>query len=163
MKKNIYYHISIEDGLNKSLSHFTNIIVKILSDKRTWDRYTFVNTLSSDKATIHITLNKPKTIENICNFKGLSCTDMNNHNIYINANRWFYGAPKSKLNLKNYREYLINHEIFHAMNGTHNKCQDYEICPISHQYTLGIPKHSRTTSWPLSWEKDLLKKLPEIY
>jgi len=84
--------------------------------------------------------------------------------IYINSNRWSRGSKKSKLSLKEYREYLINHEVFHALGGGHNLCTKKDkVCPISHQYTKGIPVGVKKTSWPLKWEHEQLNKLPEIY
>ena len=41
-KKTLLYLIKIEPQLQKSLNHFKNIVTKILSSKKTWKGYTFI-------------------------------------------------------------------------------------------------------------------------
>ena len=164
MKKvTLKYHISIQDGLKRSLKHFGDFVENVLTDKRTWKRYKFERTLNKSEAKFKIILTKPSNIYNLCNMKGLSCTNMITKDVFINSNRWFNGSKPSKLGLNEYRKYLINHEVFHALGGGHNVCKENEICPVSHQHTIGIPKNSKSNSWPLSFEEKQLLKTPFIF
>lgn len=164
MKSNILkYHISIENGLHKSLKHFSLIIEGVLNDKRTWKKYNFVRTFDKNEAKVKIILTKPSTIFSICKLKGLSCTDMIKKEIYINSNRWLRGSKKSKMNIKNYRKYLINHEMFHALGGGHNECKSNQICGVTHQQTLGIPHKSKPNPWPKDWEQKQLYGISFLY
>lgn len=163
MKNDIKYYVSIEKNVNRSLSHFANIIYFILNHKKTWNKYKFIRTYNKYDADFKIILSKPSTIRKICNLNGLSCTNMITKDIYINSNRWINGSKKSKLNLNNYRIYLINHEVFHALGGGHNKCANNSICPVTYQQTLGIPKNSKPNPWPLDSEQKLLHKTSFIW
>ena len=164
MKNDILkYHISIEDGLKRSLTHFGNIVDNILQDKRTWKRYKFVRTYNEKESNFKIILTKPASIYSICQMKGLSCTNMITKDVFINSNRWFNGSKPSKMDLNSYRKYLINHEVFHALGGGHNICKENQICPVTHQQTIGMPQNSKPNPWPRPFEEKQLEKIPFIF
>lgn len=157
------YHISIEDGITRSLKHFGNIVDNILKDKRTWKRYKFIRTYNKKESNFKIILTKPASIYSICKMKGLSCTNMITKDIFINLNRWKNGSKKSQMNITNYRQYLINHEVFHALGGGHNVCKENQVCPVTEQQTIRIPKNSKPNPWPLHFEQKQLEKIPFIF
>jgi hypothetical protein len=64
----------------------------------------------------------PATIAKKCNNENLSCAELGGRHVWLNAVRWFHGAPKSKLSLENYRQYMISHEIGHILGFDHKKC-----------------------------------------
>lgn len=62
--------------------------------------------------------------------------------IYINEANWF-GVPESGLTTVNYQEYIINHEIGHALGYDHVGCNadtaHDNVCPVMYQSTVGCP------------------------
>ena len=162
-KETLKYHISIQDGLKRSLKHFADFVENVLTDKRTWKKYSFKRTMNKSEAKFKIILTKPSDIFHLCNMKGLSCTNMITKDVFINSSRWFNGSKPSKLRLNDYRKYLINHEVFHALGGGHNVCKENQICGVSHQQTLGIPKNSKPNPWPKNFEQKQLEKTPFIF
>lgn len=61
--------------------------------------------------------------------------------ILINYKNWKSGVPQSKLNLEDYREYVINHEFGHALGYDHLPCNAGTavdgVCPVMYQSTRG--------------------------
>ena len=101
------------------------------------DGYFFEQSHNPD---VLIRLSSSSTILKICGLRGdLSCATLGGHNIYLNAERWFGGAPKSGLDLENYRQYMVSHEMGHILGHEHTRCSGGKA-PIMMQQTLGIGK-----------------------
>lgn len=103
------------------------------------DGYYFEQSTNPD---VEIRLCSPETIEKECGLpKNLSCAVLGGRNIYLNSERWFHGAPKSKLSLEDYRQYMVSHEMGHILGKEHVSCpgKDHKA-PIMLQQTLGIGK-----------------------
>jgi hypothetical protein len=92
------------------------------------------------KNKIPIRLSSNKTIQNICGFSDkLSCCDMETKEVWLNFYRWKNGATESKLPLYKYRNYMINHEVGHALGKLHTKCPCIGCsAPIMMQHTVSI-------------------------
>lgn len=64
--------------------------------------------------------------------------------IFINYNNW-NGVPQSNLSISQYKKYIINHEIGHALGYNHIKCDSSTLidgrCPIMYQSTRGCGKY----------------------
>jgi hypothetical protein len=59
--------------------------------------------------------------------------------MYLNAERWFTGAYKSGLDIDNYRQYMVSHEIGHILGHDHKKCSCKGCrAPVMMQQTLGL-------------------------
>ena len=59
--------------------------------------------------------------------------------MYLNYDRWINGSPASKLDLEDYRQYMVSHEIGHILGKGHKKCPCKGChAPIMMQQTLGI-------------------------
>lgn len=97
---------------------------------------------------VEITLSSTKTIKKACGLPaGLSCAELGGRRMYLNAERWFHGAPKSGLNLEDYRQYMVSHEMGHILGHDHKKCPCRGCsAPIMMQQTLGLQGCSPNTN-----------------
>lgn len=118
-----------------------------LNDPDGWAKrgYTFEEVDSHER--ILIRLSTPDTIKKVCGLPdNLSCAELGGRFMYLNADRWFNGAPKSKLSLEDYRQYMVSHEIGHILGYDHQKCPCKGCsAPVMLQQTLGIGECSPNT------------------
>ena len=161
----LYYKVSVDYNVNRSLDHFRTTVNTILNDVRTWSCIFVENNENYD---FEIILTTPKKIQQICphiserrgrsrKLTNLSCADRNTDKIYINYNRWIRGSKASKLNIRDYRIYLINHEVGHILGLDHAEPIKGRLTPVMNQSTLGIGE-GLPNMWPLEWEKSLVLK-----
>lgn len=153
--KTLRYKVSIDNNIKRSLKNFKKDIHNILSDKRSW-KVKFIN--DDMNYDFEIILSPAKKIGKICSFKGLSCTDMSINKVYINNYRWIKGSKPSKLSLKDYRIYLINHEVGHILGFGHITPSKGRKVPVMNQNTLGL-KGGLPWMWPLGREQKMLKEM----
>ncbi len=154
MRATIKYRIQIEEGIKRTQKNFEDEVRSILTDKRSWP-INFIQ--DQDNYDFVINLSKAKTITNICNFKGLSCSDSLKKQIYINNYRWINGSKPSKHNIKDYRRYAIQHEVFHQLGFGHSQPVKGEKVAISVQQTISIGE-AKKNCWPLPWEIEWVNK-----
>jgi len=97
---------------------------------------------------ILIRLCLPATIKKECGIRSdLSCAVLGGRNIWLNSDRWFHGSRKSKLDLENYRQYMVSHEMGHILGKEHSDCPGKgHLAPIMMQQTLGIKNCNRNTN-----------------
>ncbi len=135
----IRYTTVVDSGVSYSAESFANEVAVYLADPDGWrsQGYTFVRT-SNPKVVIHLT--SPQTLaRNACQDPTLSCAELNGRHMYLNADRWTTGASPSKLVLKDYRQYMVTHEMGHILGYDHVKCPGKgKPAPIMMQQTLGI-------------------------
>ena len=118
-----------------------------LNDPEGWSKKGYFFEPVSENADVFIRLSSPKTITEKCGLEGnLSCAEMNGKNMYLNSDRWFHGAAKSKLSLDDYRQYMVSHEIGHILGFDHTHCPCIDCpAPIMMQQTKGIGQCSPNT------------------
>jgi len=119
-----------------------------LNDPDGWAKHGYFFEPVNTREQVHIRLSSPETIKKICGLPDtLSCAELGGRNMYLNAERWFHGAPASKLPLSQYRQYMISHEIGHILGHDHKKCPCKGCAaPIMMQQTLGIGDCKPNTS-----------------
>lgn len=153
--KTLRYKVSIDNSIKRNLKNFQNQVHKILTNPKSWK----VNFIQDDKNyDFEIILTPAKKVVDICHFEGLSCADMIENKVYINNYRWTKGAKPSQLNLRDYRIYLINHEVGHILGLMHATPKKGRKAPVMNQHTLGL-KGGLPWMWPLPSEQKILKKL----
>jgi hypothetical protein len=59
--------------------------------------------------------------------------------IEIDETNWREGVAQSNLSIADYKDYVINHEMGHALGYDHDKCTAGRVCPIMYQMTRGLP------------------------
>jgi hypothetical protein len=62
--------------------------------------------------------------------------------IEIDETNWTEGVKQSNLSVEDYRDYVINHEMGHALGYDHDTCAPGKQCPIMYQMTRGLPDGS---------------------
>jgi hypothetical protein len=148
--KLITYHIEIDADVIKKYNIYNAgerqidfYIMSYLNSPDGWSQhgYSFEPT-NKVKAQVWIRLSLSKTIEKICGASPmLSCAILGGRHMYLCAERWFHGAPASGLDLENYRQYMVSHEMGHILGKEHAKCPGKgHKAPVMLQQTLGINK-----------------------
>lgn len=115
-------------------------IITYLNDPDGWSKKGhFFEPVSSNQDVL-IRLSSTSTISKQCGLEGkLSCAELNGKTMWLNADRWFHGASKSRLSLDDYRQYMVSHEMGHILGYDHEKCPCPGCrAPIMMQQTLGI-------------------------
>jgi len=146
MGKTIKVRLLIDDDVRKKhdISNIRFLIFTYLNDPDGWAIHGYSFDLVRSHEDVLLRICTPSTIDAICGLSGnLSCAELGGKNIYLNSDRWFHGAPKSKLNLDDYRQYMVSHEMGHILGHTHKKCPCKNChAPIMMQQTKGIGKCS---------------------
>jgi hypothetical protein len=152
MGKHIKYRFSIDEDVAKEYDIRVPVqigfnVMAYLNHPEGWSThgYFFEPVIQGEKVLIR--LSSPTTIEKICGNGSLSCAELGGRNMYLNAYRWFNGAPKSKLSLDGYRQQIVNHEIGHILGHGHKKCPCKGCsAPVMMQQTRGIGECSPNSS-----------------
>ena len=153
-RKTIWYVTTkVDPDVKYSDTLFNKKVKHVLKHKDGWEKidgdviFKFVdwNKISNIKSNnkISIRLSSNKTIGKICGFEKekLSCCDMSTKECWINFYRWTHGAKPSGLPLTKYRNYMINHEVGHALGRLHATCPcDGCSAPIMMQHTISIDR-----------------------
>ncbi len=132
----ISYSIAVAKNIDFAAEEFKNIVQYILQHNKGWKSYGYdfeycenskeSKTLKNSKNEtpkkhVHITLCNPEDVKKACGTSTLSCYDPSTDKIYINYRNW-NGGSKSDLSTADYRIYVINHEMGHALGFEHTKC-----------------------------------------
>ena len=144
----ITFHVSVDSDVirkykiyNAGERQIDFYIMAYLNSPDGWsqDGYHF-EPVEKYKANVLIRLSLSKTITRICGVSPmLSCAVLGGRNMYLCAERWFHGAPKSGLKLEDYRQYMVSHEMGHILGKDHHDCPGKgRPAPIMLQQTLGI-------------------------
>lgn len=136
--KTIRFRTSVDPDVSYNPKQFREEVTMYLNDPDGWAQvYRFVEARTGPAKHIH--LSSPRTLRtNGCKDDGLSCAVLGGSEIWLNADRWMRGAPKSRLPLLEYRQYMVSHEMGHSLGYDHVKCPGSGPVPVMVQQTLGI-------------------------
>jgi hypothetical protein len=117
-------------------------IVAYLNDPDGWATKGYFFEPVTENPNVIIRLVSPSVIKKECGLpSNLSCAELHGRHMYLNAERWFHGSKESKLNLSDYRQYMVSHEIGHILGYEHEECPCKGCkAPVMLQQTLGIGK-----------------------
>lgn len=136
------YTVEVEEGLPFAVDEVAKMVDETLSDPRGWSATGLhrLRRVSTD-AGLRVVLASPATADRLCfplETRGrLSCR--NGHLVVLNAWRWANGANGYERRLPDYRRYVVNHEVGHALGYPHVACPRAELpAPVMLQQTIGL-------------------------
>ena len=138
-------------GLPVDRDRFAAFVLRTLNDPRGWGHdgaMTFART--DGDAPVTVVLASPDTSAALCgdlDTRGrLSCR--NGPHVVLSFHRWVNGTQEYADNLTGYRQYLVNHEVGHALGHGHEHCPGPgRPAPVMQQQTLGL-RGCAPNSWP---------------
>jgi hypothetical protein len=140
----VRYMVEMEEGLPFDLDEFAAEVHRILNAPGGWGhggrKLRFVR-VDSGAARFRVALSSPALTDRQCaplrTYGRVSC--FNGIRSVINAERWAHGAPTYRRNLAGYREYVISHEVGHALGKDHVGCPRHgEPAPVMVQQTKSL-------------------------
>lgn len=136
--KTVRYRTSVDSDVKYDPKTFQREIAIYLADPDGWaQKHTFVYAPQGPAKLIR--LSSPATLKREgCKDGTLSCATLSGNRIWLNANRWMYGADASELSLERYRQYMVSHEMGHSLGYDHETCPGSGPAPVMMQQTLGI-------------------------
>ncbi|HVX47369.1 MAG TPA: DUF3152 domain-containing protein [Mycobacteriales bacterium] len=153
-----HYAVEVEGGMSGvDAAQFAKDVEKTLGDSRSWTRSgVSLQRVDSGPIDFRVTLTSVLTIRNMCGYEikvETSCYNGSQGRAFINVARWIRGAVAYGSDLAAYREYVVNHEVGHALGHGHMKCPKAgSPAPLMMEQTLGITTPGvgacRPNPWP---------------
>jgi hypothetical protein len=144
--KIVRYSVVVDADVNFPLKEFARDVAIYLSDPNGWESkgYRFEEVVRNPSVMIH--LSSPAGLRKVGCDANLSCAELGGKHLRVNAMRWTHGAGPSKLDLNEYRQYVMSHEMGHILGHDHTTCPGAgHPAPIMMQQTLGIGACSPNT------------------
>lgn len=154
----VTYRLNVEGGMHVDTSALARTLGAALLDRRGWqavDHVRFVQVTPAQlakgtKAQLTISVASPHQVDNLCaplpTHGGTSCAT--GQHVILNYKLWADGVVYFKGKLAEYREYMVNHEVGHALGHGHQLCSAKgAYAPVMQQQTLGL-QGCKPWPWP---------------
>jgi len=158
------YTVEVEDGIDTSSfggdEGFARMVTETLDNPKSWThnpQFAFqrIDATAGDvKPDFRVSLTSPMTIREGCGYEIQLETSCYNPiygpnaepRVFINLARWVRGAVPFQGDIGSYRQYLINHEVGHAIGyTTHEPCErNGALAPIMMQQTFSTSDNDAT-------------------
>lgn len=146
------YIVEIEEGLTENPQDFASAVERTLGDRRSWGRGGVLSfqRVSSGSVAFRVVLASPRKVDRLCaplNTNSYTSCYLGGRSV-LNQERWQEAVPWYVSDLANYRIYMINHEVGHALGHGHQNCpRSGALAPVMQQQTLGMQGCTRN-AWP---------------
>jgi hypothetical protein len=149
--------VEVEDGIDVDGAGFAAAVEATLGDPRSWGNggRMSVQRVGAAEATagaydFRVSLVSPGSMERYCPGVGTggytSCRF--GERAVINLARWETAVPDYAGDIRTYRQYVVNHEVGHALGNGHEPCAGRgRVAPVMHQQTLGLDGCTKN-AWP---------------
>lgn len=145
------YTVEVETGLPFDPIEVAAVVDSTLADPRSWiagGRFSFQRVPSG--GDLRVLVASPGTTDQLCaplRTRGeVSCR--NGDNVVLNGLRWAEAVPHYNGDVAGYRQYVVNHEVGHALGEGHVDCPGAgEVAPVMLQQTYGLDG-CLANSWP---------------
>ena len=143
------YTVEIEEGIDTvgfgGDESVARMVDATLADPRSWTADGRVAFRRAEGGTpdFRVSLTSPMTVREHCGYVielESSCYNSATGRVYLNLARWVRGARAFQGDIGSYRQYLVNHEVGHAIGyPDHEPCPaDGALAPIMMQQTFGV-------------------------
>jgi hypothetical protein len=146
------YTVEVEDGIDTTSfggdDNFARMVSQTLANPKSWthDSKIAFTRVDSGPADFRVSLTSPMTLREGCGYEipiETSCynpsfTPDGQPRVFLNEARWVRGAVPFQGDVGAYRQYLINHEVGHAIGYVrHEPCdQQGGLAPVMMQQTF---------------------------
>ena len=152
--KSFAYTVEVEDGVDTTTfggdEGFARMVSETLANPKSWTHnpqfaFTRVDATSGVEPDFRVSLTSPMTVREGCGYDiqlEASCYNPayggGEPRVFLNEARWVRGAVPFQGDIGSYRQYLINHEVGHAIGyQRHEQCAEGgALAPIMMQQTF---------------------------
>ena len=169
--KTFTYTVEVEDGIDTAAiggdEAFARMVTETLANPKSWThnpQFAFVRTDDPAQAPdFRISLTSPITVREGCGYDiqlEASCYNpaylTDQPRVFVNEARWVRGAVPFQGDIGSYRQYLINHEVGHAIGyQRHEPCaENGALAPIMMQQTFSTSNDDDAKFDPESVQAD---------
>ena len=148
------YRVEVEAATGFDPAEVAAFVDNVLADSRSWSANGSAAVGRTDgplpAGGFRIIFASPDTVDVLChplNTNGyFSCR--NGENVVLNAERWTNAVDNWQTSLTEYRQYLVNHEVGHALGFGHRDCPGPgQLAPVMMQQSKTIGA-CEPNSWP---------------
>ncbi|MQA27558.1 MAG: DUF3152 domain-containing protein [Micromonosporaceae bacterium] len=150
------YKVGVKGSVNSSLQRFADLARETLNDQRGWSlgrhiRFSRIYTGTADMNLWLATGEEVAKADPICD-EEWSCRV--GKNVYVNIRRWNNGTVTwSPRPIKEYRQYIFNHEVGHWMGLPHSGCPGSgAAAPVMMQQSINL-YGCKINLWPTHAER----------
>ena len=154
----VTYSLQVEGGMHADTAAVATAFGRALLDRRGWqgvDHVRFVQIAPRQlakgaKPQLKVLVASPTEVNRLCAplpTHGDTSCDTSAH-VVLNYKLWMKGVVYFKGRLGTYREYMVNHEVGHALGHGHQLCSGKgAYAPVMQQQTLGL-HGCKAWPWP---------------
>jgi hypothetical protein len=170
--KSFTYTVEVEDGVDTTAiggdDAFARMVSETLNNPKSWTHnpqiaFTRIDDVSQGQPDFRVSLTSPMTVREGCGYDiplEASCYNPaylgDQPRVFVNEARWVRGAVPFQGDIGSYRQYLVNHEVGHAIGyQKHEPCaENGELAPVMMQQTFSTSNDDDARFDPQSVQAD---------